>query len=153
MSRVKDFNDEYKHLPTNDLEYEKNENKDYDYDNDNKNHDDDDYDGDDDYDDYDDYVEDYNFTDYVDLLSVSEYVDNPDLDKITNIVFALFKTFDVLNCRETSFTIDFAFGDYIEWVKTAKLFNENIEYCNVYRILIDEETIICNLIKYDDTDE
>ena len=139
--------DENKHLPSSDLEYEKKANEDYAY---YGKHDVDDYD----YDDYDDdYVESYNFTDYVDLISVSEYVDNPDFDKITNIIFALFKIFDVLNCRETSFTYDFAFGDFNQWVKTAKSFNENADYCNVYRILIDEEEIICNLIKYDDTDE
>ena len=117
------------------------------------------YDDYDDYDDYDNnydcqdenkYREPYNFSDYVDLISVSEYVDNPDFDKITNIILALSKTNNILNCKETSFTYDFSIGEYNKWKETAKLFNENIEFSNDYRILIDEEAIVCKLIKDDE---
>ena len=96
------------------------------------------------------YREPYNFSDYVDLISVSEYVDNPDFDKITNIILALSKTNNILNCKETSFTYDFSIGEYNKWKETAKLFNENIEFSNDYRILIDEEAIVCKLIKDDE---
>ena len=107
------------------------------------NYDNDDYDRDRDYGN----SETYNFTDYEDLISISEYVDNPEINKISNIIIALIKTIDILNCKETSFTYDFAFGDYNKWVETAKLFNKNIEYCNNYIILNDEEEIVCKLIK------
>ena len=132
---IKGF-DENKHLPSSDLDYE------YDYDNE-------------EYDDaYDDaYKDSYNFTDYEDLISVSEYMDNPEIDKISNIIIALIKTINILSCKETSFTYDFTYGDYNKWVETAKLFNKNVEYYNNYCILIDEELIVCKLIKYDEDNE
>ena len=145
--------DENKHLPSSDLEYEKNAEEDcryyvgYDGDDGDDGDDDDGDDGDGD----DDDIEPYNFSDYVDLLSVTEYVDNPDLDKITNIILALIKANNILSCKETSFSFDFEYGEYNKWIETAKLFNENIEnenieYCNNYRILIDEGAIVCKLL-------
>ena len=143
--------DENKHLPSSDLEYEKNAKEDDDYYKkcEKDDYDDDDDEDDDDYDDDDDDgndIEPYIFSNYEDLLSVSEHVDDPDSDKIKNIIFALIKTNDILKCKETSFVFDFQYGEYNKWIETAKLFNENIEYCNNYRILIDEDSIVCKVI-------
>jgi len=109
-----------------------------------------------DYDDYDDdyqnenkYGDSYNFIDYNDLLSVAEQEDTPDVDKITNIINALIKTTKILNCEEVSFKFDFEFGEYNKWIETAKLFNDKIS-SNDYRILIDEDAIVCKSINEND---
>ncbi len=94
------------------------------------------------------YTDSYNFIDYNDLIAVSEYMDNPDLDKITNIINALIKANNILNCIETSFNFDFTFGEYSKWVEIAKIFNENDEINNDYIILIDETSIVCKYTKY-----
>jgi hypothetical protein len=148
--------DENKHLPSRDSESEKKDNEDYAYEKDADEKDDKDYyndDDDDEDDDDDDDGEPRNFLNYEDLISVSEYVYDPDLDKITNIIFALIKTIDILNCKETSFAFDLTIGNHNEWLETAKLFNENINYCNNYRILIDEDAIVCRFIEDDDSEQ
>lgn len=79
------------------------------------------------------------FTDYDNMISILKYTDNPKLDKITNIINALTKT-NFSEYKEVSFKFDFNYGYYNEWLDAAKLFNETaIEY----RILIDEDAIVC----------
>jgi hypothetical protein len=115
----------------------------YDYDD----YDSDGKDGNDDADD--DCLDSYNFIDYNDLLSVAEQEDTPDVDKITNIINAMIKTTKILNCEEVSFKFDFEFGEYNKWIETANLFNDKI-CSNDYRILIDEDAIVCKYININD---
>lgn len=93
--------------------------------------------------DYSDYGKTYNFAEYVQLILVSNYTDNPAVDKITNIIHAMIHTTQTLECKEVSFKFNFDYGDYNMWMETAAQFNENVAYCSNYRILIDEESIVC----------
>lgn len=100
-----------------------------------------DYDSDDG--DYSDYGKTYNFAEYEQLISVSNYTDNPSVDKITNIIHAMIHTTQSLECKEVTFKFNFDYGVYSMWMETAAQFNENVAYCTNYRILIDEESIVC----------
>ena len=99
-----------------------------------------DYENDDD--DYSDYGKTYNFSEYERLISVSNYTDNPSVDKITNIIHAMIHANQSLECKEVTFKFNFDYGAYSMWMKTAAQFNE-VAYCTNYRILIDEESIVC----------
>ena len=93
-----------------------------------------------------DYGTTFTFTDYEKLISVSDYMENPKLNKITNIINALIKSNIILKYKEVGFKYNFDYGDYNKWVESATIFNKNNEYCNTYRILIDEESIVCRMI-------
>lgn len=77
---------------------------------------------------------------FEELLFLSNYSENPNLDKITNVIYALYALFESMRILdgEISFKYNFNYGDYSTWKTKAKLFNdENTIYC----ILLDEEAI------------
>ena len=86
----------------------------------------------------------FDFVDYDDLISVTEYVYNPEIDKISNIILALFRSNEILCCRKT--TIKYDFKDYNKWAETVNAFKKNDKYCYKYRVLIDETEIISILL-------
>jgi len=102
-----------------------------------------DYDNDDN-DDNDDEEECFDFINVDDLISVSNYVYNPEIDKTSNILLALFKSNEMLCCRKTTFKYDYK--DYNKWIETVNAFKKNNNYCYKYRVLIDEEQIISILL-------
>ena len=83
------------------------------------------------------------FSNYEELLLLTQQEDTK--DKINNIVFALMKIVIILKCKEVSFKFDFKFGSYDNGVDISDYFN-----CNCvgkdYRILIDEDSIVCILL-------
>jgi hypothetical protein len=83
------------------------------------------------------------FTNYEELLSLTEQEDTKHILK--NIVFALIKAVKILKCKEVSFKFDFKFGSYDSWVDISDYFNTNYVGTD-YRILIDEDTIVCILL-------
>ena len=77
---------------------------------------------------------------YEELLSLSKYTENPNLDKISNVIYALNALFESMRILdgEISFKYNFNFGDYSLWMTKAQIFNaEPHNYC----ILLDEEAI------------
>jgi hypothetical protein len=92
----------------------------------------------------DDEEECFDFINVDDLISVSNYVYNPEIDKTSNILLALFKSNEMLCCRRTTFTYDYK--DYNKWVETVNAFKKNDKYCYKYRVLIDETEIISILL-------
>jgi len=89
------------------------------------------------------YGETQKFTNYEELLSLTQQEDTK--DKLKNIVFALMKAVIILKCKEVSFKFDFKFASYDSWVDISSWFNSN-HVGNDYRILIDEDSIVCVLL-------
>ena len=114
----------------------KDHDQDYYYDNDN-----DDYDDDDDDDDTT-----YKFTDYEELLVLTKQEETK--YKINNIIFALMKVIIIKKYNEVSFKFDFKLGPYKNWIDIAEYFNSNYVGTD-YRILIDEDAIVCKLLNED----
>lgn len=92
------------------------------------------------------FVESIHNDNYDDLLGVAEYKEDKNKTKITNVIIALIKLFKISDCNETSFKYDFTFGPLSEWMKTAKLYNDNYS-SDIYRILIDENSIVCSKLQ------
>ena len=90
------------------------------------------------------------FEEFEELLFLSKYTENPNLDKITNVIYALYALFALFESMysEISFKYNFDYGDYWSWMTNAKIFNE--EHDN-YCVLLDEEamTITRKKIKSD----
>ena len=84
-----------------------------------------------------------NFTNYEELLSLTCQEDTK--DRLKNIVFALIKAVIILKCKEVSFKFDFKFASYDKWVDISSYFNIN-HVGKDYKILIDENTIVCILL-------
>jgi len=89
------------------------------------------------------YGETQKFINYEELLSLTQQEDTK--DRLKNIVFALMKAVIILKCKEVSFKFDFKFASYDSWVDISSWFNSNYAG-NDYRILIDEDSIVCVLI-------
>ena len=91
----------------------------------------------------DDYGATHKFTNYEELLLLTKQEDTE--DKLKNIVFALIKSVIILNCEEVSFKFDLNLGSYNSWVEISTYFNSN-HVGTDYRILIDEDAIVCKLL-------
>ena len=89
------------------------------------------------------YGETQKFTNYEELLSLTQQEKTQ--DKLKDIVFALMKSIIILKCKEVSFKFDFKFASYDSWVDISSYFNSNHTGTD-YRILIDEDAIVCILI-------
>jgi hypothetical protein len=77
---------------------------------------------------------------YEELKSLSNYTENPNFDKISNVIYALYALFESMRILdgEISFKYNFKFGAYSLWATKAKIFNaEPHNYC----ILLDEGAI------------
>jgi len=83
------------------------------------------------------------FKNYEELLLLTHQEDTK--HKLKNIVFALMKAVVQLKCKEVSFKFDFKLGPYESWIDIADYFNSN-HVGTVYRILIDEDAIVCVLL-------
>jgi hypothetical protein len=77
---------------------------------------------------------------FEELLFVSKYSENLNLDKITNIIYALYALFEYMRILdgEIRFKYNFNYGDYLTWKTKAKLFNDEH---TIYCVLLDEEGI------------
>ena len=89
------------------------------------------------------YGETQKFTNYEELLLLTQQEDTK--DRLKNIVFALMKAVIILKCKEVSFKFDFKFASYDSWIDISSYFNSNYTG-NDYRILIDEDSIVCVLL-------
>jgi hypothetical protein len=89
------------------------------------------------------YGETQKFTNYEELLSLTQQEKTQ--DKLKDIVFALMKSIIILKCKEVSFKFDFKFASYDSWVDISSYFNSNHTGTD-YRILIDEDSIVCILL-------
>ena len=83
------------------------------------------------------------FKNYEELLLLTQQEDTK--DRLKNIVFALIKAVIILKCKEVSFKFDFKFASYDKWVDISSYFNIN-HVGKDYKILIDENTIVCILL-------
>ena len=83
------------------------------------------------------------FKNYEELLLLTHQEDTK--HKLKNIVFALMKAVVQLKCTEVSFKFDFKLGPYESWIDIAEYVNSN-HVGSDYRILIDEDAIVCKLL-------
>jgi hypothetical protein len=83
------------------------------------------------------------FKNYEELLLVSKHEDTN--YTLKNIVYSLIKAVVKLKCTEVSFKFDFKLGPYESWIDIAEYFNSN-HVGSDYRILIDEDAIVCVLL-------
>lgn len=83
------------------------------------------------------------FKNYEELLLVSQHEDIN--YTLKNIVFSLIKAVVKLKCKEVSFKFDFKLEPYERWIDIAEDFNSN-HVGTDYRILIDEDSIVCVLL-------
>ena len=99
---------------------------------------------DDKYDDSTRYI--YSYSNYEELISLTKQEETKYTHK--NIVFALIKLITIKKTKEVSFTFDFKLGPYESWINIAEYFNSNYVGKD-YRILIDEDAIVCRLLNDD----
>jgi len=80
------------------------------------------------------------FENFEELLVLSKYTENPNLDKITNIIYALYALFEAMRILdgEISFKYNFNYGNYSSWLTKAKIFNDKH---NNHCVLMDEDAI------------
>jgi len=90
-----------------------------------------------------DYFTSYKFKNYKELIELTNQEDTP--DKISNIITGLIKAITIKKCKETSLNFDFSLGTYETWIKYVETFN-NINIGVDYRMLIDEDAIVCYLL-------
>ena len=83
------------------------------------------------------------FKNYEELLLVSKHEDIN--YTLKNIVYSLIKAVVKLKCKEVSFKFDFKLEPYERWIDIAEDFNNNYVGKD-YRILIDEDSIVCVLL-------
>ena len=83
------------------------------------------------------------FTNYEELLLLSKHEDTN--YTLKNIVYSLLKAIVKLKCKEVSFKFDFKLEPYERWIDIASYFNSNYVGKD-YRILIDEDDIVCVLL-------
>jgi hypothetical protein len=88
----------------------------------------------------------YSYSNYEELISLTKQEETKYTHK--NIVFALIKLITIKKIKEVSFKFDFKLGPYESWINIAKYFNSNYVGKD-YRILIDEDAIVCRLLNDD----
>ena len=88
----------------------------------------------------------YTFSDYEELLTLTKHQDTE--YTINNILFTLIKLITIKKTKEVSFKFDFKLSPYKNWLDIAEYFNSNYVGTD-YRILIDEDSIVCRLLNDD----
>jgi hypothetical protein len=88
----------------------------------------------------------YSYLDYEELISLTKQEETKYTHK--NIVFVLIKLITIKKTKEVSFKFDFKLGPYESWINIADYFNSNYVGKD-YRILIDEDAIVCRLLNDD----
>jgi len=88
----------------------------------------------------------YSYSDYEELISLTKQEETK--YTLKNIVFVLIKLITIKKTKEVSFKFDFKLGPYESWINIAEDFNTNYVGTD-YRILIDEDAIVCRLLNDD----
>jgi len=101
------------------------------------------YDDNDDYNEYDDFII---FNNYDELMYLTKQIKTD--NKLRDILYGLIKYVNIIKKKEVRFTFDYTIKPKDEWLDIAKEFNSTIVGRD-YRILIDEEAIVCYVINDD----
>ena len=101
------------------------------------------YDDNDDDNEYDNFII---FNNYDELMYLTKQIKTD--DKLRDILYGLIKYVNIIKKKEVRFTFDYTIKPKDEWLDIAKEFNSNIVGRD-YRILIDEDTIVCYVINDD----
>ena len=105
------------------------------------------YDNEDEYDnndnEYDNFII---FNNYDELMYVTKQIKTD--DKLRDILYGLIKYVNIIKKKKVGFTFDYTIEPRHKWLNIAKEFNSNIVGRD-YRILIDEDAIICYVINDD----
>ena len=86
------------------------------------------------------------FNNYNELMNLSKH-DKTD-DKLRDILYGLIKYVNIIKKKEVGFTFDYTIEPRHKWLNIAKEFNSTIVGRD-YRILIDEDSIVCYVINDD----
>ena len=105
------------------------------------------YDNEDEYDnndnEYDNFII---FNNYDELMYVTKQIKTD--DKLRDILYGLIKYVNIIKKKEVGFTFDYTIEPRHKWLNIAKEFNSTIVGRD-YRILIDENAIVCYIINDD----
>ena len=83
---------------------------------------------------------------YDELMNLAKH-DKTD-DKLRDILYGLIKYVKIIKKKEIGFTFDYTIEPRQKWIDIAKEFNSNVVGRD-YRILIDENEIVCYVINDD----
>jgi len=83
---------------------------------------------------------------YDELMNLAKH-DKTD-DKLRDILYGLIKYVKIIKKKEIGFTFDYTIEPRQKWLDIAKEFNSNVVGRD-YRILIDENEIVCYVINDD----
>lgn len=83
---------------------------------------------------------------YDELINLAKH-DKTD-DKLRDILYGLIKYVKIIKKKEIGFTFDYTIEPRQKWLDIAKEFNSNVVGRD-YRILIDENEIVCYVINDD----
>ena len=97
-------------------------------------------------DDYDEYFHTPILNNYDELMNLAKH-DKTD-DKLRDILYGLIKYVKIIKKKEIGFTFDYTIEPRQKWLDIAKEFNSNVVGRD-YRILIDENEIVCYVINDD----